>query len=145
MKKTLFLDFDGVLHGEGKNSNGKFEHMEKFCHTVRPFVNNLQIVISSSWRETHSLESLKSFFEKDIGDIIVGVTPLFIDRFDSGGREKEILEYCRINSIDTNNWVALDDMEILFSNNCKNVILVDNEYGLLDGDIKMLKYFLTKN
>ena len=144
MKKTIFLDFDGVLHGEGRDSKGQFEHIPLFCETIRPFISNLQIVISSSWRETHSIEKLRIFFEHDIKPLIIGVTPVHVNGFNYGGREQEIREYCSIHNILDTYWIALDDMERLFSPECKNVIFVDSEYGLSFGEVKALEYFLKK-
>ena len=142
MKKTIFLDFDGVLHGEGIDSKGVFEHLEIFCETVRPFIKNIQIVISSSWRESYKIEKIKKFFEDDIQESIVGFTPVHIDGFDHGGREREIMDYCALNSI--TDWIAIDDMERLFSPDCKNLILCDSQYGLGYGEFKILEYFLKQ-
>lgn len=41
---------------------------------VREMVNN-EIVVSSSWRESHSLDELRDFFALDIRLRVVGVTP----------------------------------------------------------------------
>jgi HAD domain in Swiss Army Knife RNA repair proteins len=140
MKKTIFLDFDGVLHGEGIDSQGVFEHLEVFCETVRPFIKNIQIVISSSWRESYKFDDIKGFFEDDIQESVVGATPVRIDGFADGGREKEIVDYCTINSI--TDWIAIDDMERLFSSDCQNLILCDSQYGLGDGELMILTHFL---
>ncbi|NCQ51733.1 hypothetical protein GW796_07525 [archaeon] len=141
--KTIFLDFDGVLHGEGINGKGFFEHVPLFCSAIRPFLDNVNIVISSSWREEHSIEKLKVFFEKDIQKRIVGVTPIIKETYGIGGREEEILMCCKENNIDNKSWIALDDMERFFSKNYKNLLLIDSESGISYGDIKILEYFLN--
>lgn len=140
MKKTIFLDFDGVLHGEGIDSKGVFEHLETFCATVRPYRHNIQIVISSSWRESYKFNEIQGFFEDDIQNIVVGFTPVRIDGFDNEGREREILDFCKQNSI--TDWIAIDDMERLFSANCRRLILCDSQYGLGEGELKILEHFL---
>ena len=141
-KKYVFLDFDGVLHGESQYSTGLFEHIEVFCDTVRPFSDTTQIVISSSWRETHNLEKLKVFFASDIAKLIVGVTPQRPDGYKKGGRQKEIMDYCKENNISNNQWMALDDMERFFNTDCSNLILVDAESGLSEKNLEDLEKFL---
>lgn len=141
MKKTIFLDFDGVLHGEGINSKQFFEHVGLLCNFIRPYKEQVQIVISSSWREEKSLETLKQYFPEDLREIFVGVTPKIVESYTKGGREKEILLYCYDNGI--SDWIALDDQPRFFSDHCKNLILVDGEIGLCFGDIKMIEHFLS--
>jgi len=74
---TLFLDFDGVLHPEPC-----FDRSRLFCQlpvleaVLRDFPE-VDIVISSSWRELLHLDDLKSLFSGDIAWRIVGVTPRF--------------------------------------------------------------------
>jgi hypothetical protein len=146
MKKTIFLDFDGVLHGEGINSKGFFEHVDTFCNFLRPYKDEVEIVISSSWREDKTLEELKEFFHEDLKEIFKGVTPKFPNKesYALGGREKEILQYCSENDI--TNWIALDDQSRFFSLECKNLILVDSETGINQKNLEELKSFiLMKN
>lgn len=141
-KKFIFLDFDGVLHGEGQFSNGLFEHIDAFCETVKPFVNNTSIVISSSWRESHSLNELKCIFESEVANIIVGITPQRKDSYNRGGRQKEIQDYCNEFHIAQEDWIALDDMKILFEKVCPNLILTNNETGINSQDLEKLRDFL---
>jgi hypothetical protein len=72
----LFLDFDGVTHPE------PCVHENVFCrlHLIESVLRerelrDVQIVISSSWREHHSLDDLRQFFSEDIQGRVVGVTP----------------------------------------------------------------------
>lgn len=141
-KKFIFLDFDGVLHGESQYSAGLFEHIHVFCDAVRPFSDTTQIVISSAWRETHTLEKLKVFFASDIAKLIVGVTPQREDSYNRGGRQREILDYCKENNIDHKQWIALDDMERFFNDACPNLILVDGETGISENNLEDLTNFL---
>ncbi len=75
--KTLFLDFDGVLHPASpfNRDAGALCHLERFESVMRDFPD-WKIVISSSWREEFSLEEIQSFFSKDIAARIVGGTPM---------------------------------------------------------------------
>lgn len=140
--KTIFLDFDGVLHGEGKNSNQFFEHIDLFCNFIREYKNEVQVVISSSWREEKTLAELKNIFHEDVQCMIVGVTPQLPieERYAKGGREKEVLLYCRENNI--NNWIALDDQTRFFSDDCKNLILINGETGLSIEDLSRIELFI---
>ena len=142
MIKTIFLDFDGVLHGEGVNSKGFFEHVDIFCDSIRPYKEKIQLVISSSWREERTLEQLKEIFHEDLREIFVGVTPQISleASYAIGGREKEILWYCQKNNIV--DWIALDDQERFFSPECKNLLLIDCETGLTQRNLKQIEEFI---
>ena len=72
MKKILFLDFDGVLHGEW---DALFSKRELFEHYLQQ-MPQVDIVISSTWRELYSLERLKEHFHISLRDRIIGVTPI---------------------------------------------------------------------
>jgi hypothetical protein len=140
MKKTLFLDFDGVLHGESMNARGLFEHIDLLCNFLRPYKDQIQIVISSSWREDYSLKELQAIFHTDLREMVVGVTPQIPGSYLPGGREKEIMLYCSENQI--TQWVALDDQTRFFSNNCPNLILTNCDTGLNHHDLNLLEMFI---
>lgn len=55
----LFLDFDGVMHPV--NQVDLFCREEHLARVLRDFPG-IDIVISSSWRETHTLKNMKTFF-----------------------------------------------------------------------------------
>ena len=61
------------------------------------------MVISSNWRDTHTLEALLAYFSEYIRSRVVGVTPTL----DSLNREDEIHTVVREYGI--RQWVALDD------------------------------------
>ena len=83
-KKTLFLDFDGVLHRYTAPSNRLFVRIVHFERVMRQFPE-WQIVISSSWREYVRLEVMRRRFSADIAERIVGVTPEFVARAKQAG------------------------------------------------------------
>lgn len=142
MRKTIFLDFDGVLHVNGFDGGPKFEFMPDFCAAIRPYIGNFHIVISSSWREEFSLNVIRDFFEDDIQPAVVGFTPVHIDGYTQGGREREILSYCSTHGISMDAWIALDDMYKLFSTS-KNLIAINGDTGIGYGDLKILTHFLS--
>lgn len=67
----VFLDFDGVTHaffprGDASDSkNAHFAWLPRIEAVVREFPQ-VKIVISSSWRESHSLDELRRHFTPDI-------------------------------------------------------------------------------
>jgi hypothetical protein len=124
---TLFLDFDGVLHPFSR-PHGPLVHVPHFEHVLRDFPD-VDIVISSAWREAHSLEQLRAFFSEDIAQRIVGVTPQLDSMKHPFVREAEIVAWLRDAGRADDGWIALDDIASFFSPWCANLLLVDNEVG----------------
>lgn len=142
--KYIFLDFDGVLHGEGIQRHKLFEHAPKLCDAIRPYIKTTRIIISSSWRCDYSLDEMTQYFDDDIRKIFVGTTPILEESFMPCGRYYEIQKYCDENKIASNAWVALDDMARLFPQNLYNLILVDSCTGIGEKELKKLIQFLRK-
>lgn len=130
MRKILFLDFDGVLHPDGVGLFSKLGLFEQYLFKM----TEIEIIISSSWRQTHSLEQLKEYFPASLSDRICGITPTLENGYDSGGRQREIeafLDSASLSSANTS-WVALDDTRLFFDENCSYLILTDPEQGFSD-------------
>ncbi len=127
MKKILFLDFDGVLHPDGVGLFSKLALFEAYLLRMP----DVEVVISSTWREDHDLEALRCFFSANVRDKIIGVTPSLDDGFDGGGRQREIHAYLDAAGLSTKNasWVALDDMQMFFENDYPHLILTDSARG----------------
>ena len=107
----LFLDFDGVLHSAygGKGSPA-------FCRAG--FLANaleghdVSIVITSSYREHHAIDHLKSLLGP-LGRRVIGTTPLLTGPF---VRQREIEAWLERNPLHANaRYVVLDDDPRLFS------------------------------
>jgi len=132
MRKILFLDFDGVLHPDGI---GLFSKLSLFEEYVRD-MSELEIIISSSWRETHSFEDLKNIFPVSLRDRICGITPTVEDGYDAGGRQREIELFLETENLNNANatWVALDDMKSFFDDDCPFLFLTKSETGFCDKD-----------
>jgi len=134
---VLFTDFDGVFHhafpleGVLDHENKHFAFVALFEEVMRE--NNFPIVISSTWRNGRSLDTLRSVFSPDIAARIVGVTP-FLGQ-GRGMREKEILLYLEKTGQTGTPWVALDDMGELFSKGA--VVLCDDQFK--EREAKMLR------
>jgi hypothetical protein len=100
----IFLDLDGVL----RRNEAPLHRLEKpllavFEEAVRR-IPDVQIVITSSWREVIGLAELRRLFSPDVAARIVGVTP-FGDR----GRYGEILAYLKEAGAAGLRWVVVDD------------------------------------
>lgn len=127
MKKILFLDFDGVLHPDGVGLFSKLALFEAYLLRMP----DVEVVISSTWREDHDLDALRCFFSANVRDKIIGVTPSLDDGFDGGGRQREVHAYLDAAGLSTENasWVALDDMQMFFENDYPHLILTDSTRG----------------
>ena len=102
----LFLDFDGVTHPiTGSTFNA--DCLAMISHALEGY--SIQIVISSSWRETHDLEELLELLGPEIGGLVVGVTPVIDDPFLRHVRYHEVQKYLSDNNQDSQSWIALDD------------------------------------
>lgn len=120
-KLILFLDVDGVLHLPGQDLPlARIPTVEKFLNS-HPEVS---IVFSTSWRESMSLEDLKSMFSPNCHHHFIGVTPVIeppsflnedgeLVRDERGIRQKEIEMWVEKHAPNSN-WIAIDDALDLF-------------------------------
>jgi hypothetical protein len=132
----LFLDFDGVLHPEPSfQSETLFCHLPKLESILRDFPN-VDVVISSSWRDTRTLTELQALFSPDIRMRIVGVTPDWRNHpglFDVIGnypRHIEIEAWRRDSGRLWEDWIAIDDRAYWFRPFLKNLVRCDPTTGL---------------
>ena len=143
----IFLDFDGVLHKENvalkrcKKSSVRwlkeyerryltstgyyvkgtnlFEHAERLAKALAPYPE-VQIVISSTWREHFLPENLLSFLPRTLADRVIGQTPHYDKYGGVGARLQEVLAYLHGNGFADRQWIALDDQAQLFWDDTKN-------------------------
>ncbi len=126
MKKTIFLDIDGVLatvkqyslYTQSKSWLRKYNvyPFDKKCVKVFNDIlekTDAEIVISSDWRTEFTLEELQDIFT--INGVIktpVDVTPLHPTSmsWQEKNRAGEILKYAKENDI--TNWIAIDDLDL---------------------------------
>lgn len=127
MRRILFLDFDGVLHPDGI---ARFSNLGLFADYLSR-MPEVEIVVSSTWREDHTLQELKDYFPVHMRDQIVGVTPSLEDGYECGGRQREIQAYLDAEGLDGDNcsWVALDDMRLFFDEDWPHLIATDPGQG----------------
>lgn len=136
----LFLDFDGVLHPMNRE-NGPLVHVPRFEAVMRDYPM-VDIVISSTWREEHSLEVLRAFFSSDIAAHVIDVTPVLPYLEHSYVRQAEIMTWLQDVGREYESWVALDDGDWLFAPQLPNLILVDGDVGFDDRTERLLRQFL---
>lgn len=115
---VLMLDIDGVLHPGQSGTLIYLPLLETWLRT-HPDVD---VVISSNWRETHTLDELRNFFSIELRERVIGCTPVLPD----STRLDEILLVVREYGI--TQWAALDDRVQEFPDASR---LVATEY--LDG------------
>lgn len=142
-KKTLFLDFDGVLHPFPATAAERFMHVPRFEHVMGQFPD-WQIVISSYWRRYESLQGHRDHFSAALAQRIVGVTPFCFDLQDISQEmrpflgEVECLAWLDANGGREQTWLAVDDWPTLFSPGCPHLFLVDGITGLDDRQAELL-------
>lgn len=132
---VMFLDFDGVLHPEFCHESRHFEcvhHLVSACGGR----DDLDIVISSTWRHTMGLPALKSRFPEALAQRIIAVTPPYAALQDLPHkvmpfeREAECLGWMRANRPGHATWIAVDDRPWLYRPFCPELFLVPGKTGL---------------
>lgn len=125
----LFLDFDGVLHpAPPHNRNiGVMSCLERFETVMRDFPR-WSIVISSSWRQAFSFDVIRGFFSDDIGQRVLGMTPV-LDADLPYLKQREIGQYLENTGQRHMTWLALDDQADEFWHGLPNLVLCDPARG----------------
>jgi hypothetical protein len=96
---------------------------------------DIDVVVSSSWREVHTLSQLRDFFSEGFGERIIDVTPVRPANNEIPGelwsfvREAECAVWMQRNRPGAP-WLAIDDDAWRFAPNSPHVMLVDGVSGL---------------
>ena len=140
---VLFLDIDGVMHPESCGTDIYFCFGPQFADTIRAVDPSgvMPIVISSNWRYTDTLDSIRANFPADIGARIIGVTPDLLDvpipssvgrgsggASNGGCRQREIKAWLNAFA-PAAAWLAIDDRPSYFSKDCRNLFVVPGLYA----------------
>lgn len=135
--KTIFLDFDGVLHPTSATPEQvlcRLPTLEQALHG-----HSCEIVISSSWRHHHSFNALLKMFSFPMrGRVAAATGEPYIGKW---ARYHEILNYCRLNRV--TDWVALDDSFLEFPKPCKELILCNPNIGIGAPQLESLDRWLN--
>lgn len=128
---VVFLDIDGVLH---RYQSGALDRLDLFESWLREH-NDIDVVISSNWRVTHTQQQLLDLFSPDLRWRVIGVTPVLPER----DRYEEISAVVRRYAIRT--WAALDDDESLFARK-GNLVLTDPATALTTENLQSVERLL---
>ncbi|OKS33368.1 HAD domain-containing protein [Pseudomonas aeruginosa] len=112
----LFLDIDGVLHPDPPQPDQRLRSLPRLVEILRDH-HQVEVVISSLWREHLSLDQLRELFPADLRARIIDVTPIAerVDGWLPARREEEILEWLAAAGRADEHWLALDDQAWQFT------------------------------
>jgi len=132
----LFLDIDGVLHPVATRPDQHLVHRQRFEQWAAGHPD-VQIIITSSWRQRYPLAVLKGLFSPAIGARIIGTTPR-IYGVPIRRRYEEILEWLKKNNGLGQSWLALDDSPADFPPGCAQLVCCDPAHGFDDAAAREL-------
>ena len=125
--KTIFLDFDGVLHPTSAGLGAHFSQADLLAKVVKTY--RPTVVISSSWRFHFPIAEILQRLPEEISNAVVGCTgEAYIGRH---ARWNEIKAYCQQHGV--MDWVALDDSTFEFPSPCEQLIACNPNIGLTAG------------
>jgi len=137
-KKIVYLDFDGVLHATSLVTEGLFSRV----HLLEPLFESdcAGIVISSSWRFTHSLHALQAKLPSTLAKSVIGMTGDAV--IGKHARYQEIINHVHTleGAID---WRALDDSYWEFPPHCQELIRCNPNTGVGPKEVAQLRTWLT--
>ena len=136
---TIFLDFDGVLHGESEVGSRPFNKLPLLEDALGKTDADFQIVISSSWRFHYTLEELRGCLAS-LKNYVVGVTPEI--RPCSDMRYHEIIEVVHTHGI--RKWIAIDDAIDQFPPGCPHLLRCDPSCGLRVDQAKFVRSWILR-
>ena len=137
-KKTLFLDFDGVLHPTLAQPSALFIHGLRLAEALRPYL--VDIVISSSWRFHCSREEYLAKLPAELAGQVIGATgKAHVGKF---ARWHEIQQYVKKYRIV--DWRALDDSAFEFPLGCRELIACDGSVGVAPPQLDLISGWLRQ-
>ena len=136
----LFLDFDGVTHPEVCAASELFNCLPRIEEVLLRH-SQVEIVISSAWREYHPIAELQQHFCPQLRPRVVGCTPLQrqspCEPAMHHVREIECRAWLTANRPNAT-WLAIDDAPWLFSPRCANLLLTNHAVGFTTDDAVLL-------
>ena len=129
----LFLDFDGVLHAASNHANSQeqFKRLPLLENWLRAHLD-VDIVISSSWREDLEFEALVQLFSEDLRHRVIGKCPIILLTEDMNYyRFEEIKSWLKLEKYD-GLWLALDDATHEFPPYFDKVVVCQKNIGIDD-------------
>lgn len=132
--RVIFTDIDGVLnpHWKSEWSKSAITIYNQLCEEY-----DLKPVISSTWRENHTMYQLQEIFtQQGIEAEIYDYTPII----SGADRGEEIKEWLNENPVD--DWVIIDDITRNIEPHIGNVVKVRNWVGLTTEEYLQIKKIL---
>lgn len=134
-KPIVFLDIDGVARPNVKPNNYQLSGQNVALLNLAFDVLEAEVVVSSNWRLTHSLD----FFNSHFDGRVIGKTPDLAYKNFEHTRWQEILEYMQDHI--GRNFYVIDDQDYHFPPRIPQLILCDelNGFTLQEFDRLVLK------
>ncbi|NRR32201.1 hypothetical protein HSX11_18660 [Oxalobacteraceae bacterium] len=134
----LFLDFDGVLHPDPcRYQSDTLCHLPRLEKILRDFPD-VEVVISSAWRQDQTIDDLRTYFSADIAQRIIDVTPDWHEvqhlfkRIGPYERQVEIEGWIEQSGWPQMRWIAIDDRPYWFQPGLENLVCCETKVGLTD-------------
>jgi hypothetical protein len=127
----LFVDFDGVLHPVRSPTSKHFENLPRLEEVLRRHAD-VRIVLSTSWQDVYPMRALKAMFSEDIAARIIGGTHSADPERQAESRYDAIQLYLLRGGRPGAPWLALDDSEYQFPENCPQLVACDPRQGFND-------------
>lgn len=144
----IFLDIDGVLNTwrhrlrqEEKTGDSSIHNWcPEACKNLRKLCEeyDVQIVISSNWKDQYELEEIKRFFKKNglPSEYIIDMTPSEVERHEAAEyRGLEIQQWLNRNGSDDASYLIIDDESTILSAQKEHFIRVNPEDGLANPEV----------
>ena len=135
----LFLDFDGVLHSafNAVGHRDDFNKLPLLEGWLRQYPE-VDIVVSSSWRELMEIGALREIFSEDLRHRVVDACPIIsINEEANYYRYEEIISWIKLKKYD-GLWLALDDAAHEFPPFFDRLVVCQKNIGIDDSVIKKL-------
>lgn len=136
MAAILFLDFDGVLHPDPPNVEFPLWSRSELLQEWLDRHADIDVVVSSTWRNTRTLEEIQCLLPPGLARRIVGVTPKNED--ENYTRQVECESWMRQHRDPWVQWIALDDRSWNFRPFEKRLVLTNRATGLVSEDLARL-------
>ena len=140
--KVIYLDFDGVLHPTSPVMDGLFSR----AHLLEELFANLQeptrIIVSSSWRFTHTLKELQAKLPNALAQCVIDTTGAPV--IGKHARYQEILTHANQLEPGTE-WRALDDSYWEFPAHCEQLIRCNPNTGISAKEVAQLANWLNQS
>jgi hypothetical protein len=148
---VVFLDFDGVTHPEPCIDKDLFCRLEDIASVLNRYTQ-VEVVISSSWRNHYKLSELQDFLSAIPPSRIIDVTPSIkqpssiwlpssLPEFE---RQWEIETWMKVNRPWGTPWLAIDDRPRWFAPSCPNLLLTDRNTGFTGSNANVLAQMIEE-